>query len=480
MDKGRKHLLSKNRSRFFTKKTLLIPTIFLLLALLPTTQVLAVSTSSSSTDSSSNYYVNPLNYFVAPTAAGLAAAEGMSNTCTTGSGLILHCYTPQLMQNAYNFTGAYGLLGGYANAGAGQTIVIFDAYGSPSITSDLQTFDGTFNLPSANLNIVCPQGCPVFNSSSSVEVSWALETTLDVEYSHAMAPAATIILVVAQSSTQVDLYKAEQSAFLGSFGNIWSQSFGTYGCTDASRLSKSAFMANEQLYQAAATASVTLIASAGDYGAQDGCRTPSPAFPSVSPYVLAVGGTHLNINGRGGYMSEKVWNDQEDQFLTRQGANLRLATGGAPLSDAYYPLPSYQSGISLTPVTCRARPSTCNQGTPFSPTGRTTADVSYNADIDGGVLVYWSTVGAGFYIVGGTSAGSPQWAAVIALANQYHSTSLGFVNPILYSLAGTSAFHDVTNGTNSFEPGLGFAATAGYDAPTGLGSPNVGILIHNI
>ena len=450
------------------------------MALLPTSQALAVSTSLSPTDSGPNYIVSPLSYFVASTPAALAQAEGMSNACTTGSGLILHCYTPQLMQTAYNFTGAYGLLGGYANAGAGQTIVIFDAYGNPSIASDLAVFDGAFNLPSANLNIICPQGCPTFNSSSSVEVSWALETTLDVEYSHAMAPAATIDLVIAQSSSQGALYKAEQSALLGSLGHIWSQSFGTNGCTDAAKLSKSAFAANEQLYQAAATASVTLIASAGDDGAQEGCRTPSPPFPSVSPYVLAIGGTHLNINGKGVYQSESAWNDQEDTFLTRQGANIPYATGGAPLADAFYPLPSYQSGISVTPVTCRARPSTCTQGTPYSPTGRTTTDVSYNADIDGGVLVYWSTVSAGFYIVGGTSAGSPQWAAVIALANQYHSTNLGFVNPLLYSLAGTSAFHDVATGTNSLEPGLGFAATAGYDAPTGLGSPNVGILIGDI
>ena len=96
----------------------------------------------------------------------------------------------------------------------------------------------------------------------------------------------------------------------------------------------------------------------------------------------------------------------------------------------------------------------------------------FDADIDGGVLTYMSVLSneTGFSISGGTSCGSPQWARIIALADQLHSTDLGFVNSKLYALEGSSAFHDIAIGTNSVEPGCtGFAATPGYDAPTGLG-----------
>lgn len=427
----------------------------------------------ASTSNSIVYQANPPRQFVASSPAGLPSAQ--SDVCNVGT-FNLHCYTPQMIQQAYDFTGAYKLVGGEANAGAGITIVIVDAYGSPTIAHDLQVFDSTFGLPSAKLNIICPQGCPTFNPASANEVGWSFETTLDVEYSHAMAPAATIDLVVASTNFGNAINNAEQYALDNSLGQIWSQSFGAPECAFSG--DNSQFQQSQQIYTAASSVGVTLIASAGDSGAQEGCPSPSALYPSSSPLNLAVGGTHLNISPSGSYKSENAWNDEDDTYLLNQGVSFPYATGGAP--SVFFSLPSYQRGISLVPYSCSgSTPSTCSAGKSFTPGTRTTSDVSYDADLDGGVLAYWSAIPsqAGFYIFGGTSAGSPQWAAVIAIADEFHGTSLGDVHSLLYSLAGTTAFHDVRQGSNALEPGVGFLATAGYDAPTGLGSPNVGILV---
>jgi subtilase family serine protease len=417
--------------------------------------------------------MEPLSHFIY---VG-SSIDPLNDTCAIPGGT-LHCYTPAMIQKAYDFTGAYNLLGGYQNAGAGQTIVIIDGFGSPTIRHDLAVFDKIFDIPPAKLNIICPQGCPRFNYSSPDQVGWAGEVSLDVEYSHAMAPAATIDLVVAKSGANLYILQAEEAAFKMNLGNIWSQSLGGNACP--SKLGPN-LVQNEQLYQQAVTRGITLIASSGDSGAYPS-SCPNEMFPASSPYNLAVGGSHLNIKGDGTYVSESVWNDQEDTYLLSQGlVFVGYATGGQPTPS--FPLPAYQSGISITPVMCSgSTPSTCTDGIPYTPNDRTSSDVAFDADIDGGVLTYQSTLAneTGFSVAGGTSCGSPQWAGIVALANQLHSTDLGFVNAKLYALQGTRAFHDITEGTNAVEPGTGFAATPGYDAPTGLGSPDVAILIQDL
>jgi subtilase family serine protease len=140
-------------------------------------------------------------------------------------------------------------------------------------------------------------------------------------------------------------------------------------------------------------------------------------------------------------------------------------TGGAP--SLFFSVPSYQSGLNLS--------------------SRTTPDVSYEAAIHGGVLVANSTViGAPtFFIVGGTSVGTPQWAGIIALANQLAGKSLGFLNPAIYQLAQSAAysndFHDITIGNNQM-PGTspGFNAGVGWDDATGWGTPNVSNLLPDL
>ena len=454
------------------KRILILPTLLLMIVLLVGRgAVPSVQTQSTAVAADSMHPASSLHYFVSSSASGFAK----SNVCQVSGGLLLHCYTPGMMQRAYNFVGAYALTGGEHLAGNGVTIVIIDAFGSPTIMHDLGVFDSTFNLPRANLNIVCPQGCPVFNSSDSNQIGWSFETTLDVEYSHAMAPGATIELVVAKTNSNPDVLAAEQVAFQIGLGQIWSQSFGNRNC----HLDSSSFAGYESLYQQAKAAGVTVLASSGDSDAQNGCANHTQAsYPAASVFNLAIGGTHLNILPNGMYLSETTWNDQEDPFLLIQGVSIPIGTGGAPSN--VYPVPAFQSGLTITPYNCLGSlQSTCAQGLPTATTTRTTSDVSYDADIDGGVLAYWSVIPnqAGFYIFGGTSAGSPQWAAVVAIADQLHGSPLGWLNAKLYKLSGTSALNDVTQGSNSMEPGMGYLASTGYDAPTGVGTPNVGILV---
>ena len=417
---------------------------------------------------------------------------------------VLQCYTPQEVQEGYNYVSAYSAVGGYANAGAGQTIVIFDAFGDPTVASDLATFDATFGLPAANLNVICPVGCPTLDLTGDTalsldEIGWTQEITLDTQYSHAMAPAATIDLVVAQSDNNNDMLVAEQYALSHHLGTIWSQSFGSPECTFTPGPSQPWFQGNNWVYEQAARQGITMFASAGDLGAQEGCPTPSANYPADNPNNIAVAGTYLDLSFAPGatvssplesapasYGYETTWNDFENATLASYGLIFGV-TGGAP--SQYFPAPFYQMIQKITPYTCTgATPSTCAAGVPYHPFGKVAADVAYDAGVDGGVLGYYSAAPAvtpsGYYIFGGTSAGSPQWAAITAIADQIHHHAAGNFAPELYALAPLlywfGALHDIQVGSNALEPGVGFLATPGFDAASGLGTPNVGELVYLI
>jgi len=408
--------------------------------------------------------------------------------CRTGSGRRLICYGPSFIRKAYNFPPTSTL------DGTGQTILIVDAFGSPTIENDLALFDTVFGIPAPpSFIILCPDGCPTYNPRNTFhdEVGWAVETSLDVEYAHAMAPGANIVLVVASTSSGEAINSAEAKAIALYPGSIMSQSFGipeilVHG-------NNAQLLQAEKNYAAAQQAGITVLASAGDFGATNGFSTANALFPASDPLVLAVGGTEGNpytnpgtatlscpasttcsaglatftgpcssVNGiltspctPVGYGGEQVWNE----------AVFAAATGGAP--SLFFSVPSYQDGLGLS--------------------SRTTPDVSYNAAIHGGVLVANSSVlGVPvFFIVGGTSAGSPQWAAIIALANQAAGEHLGFLNPAIYKLAQSSAyatdFHDITVGNNQMTgTPVGFNAGTGWDDASGWGTPNVANLIPDL
>jgi len=450
----------------------------------------------------------------APVAAGVGAAVATSaavlhpgvravyvaptelRSSVPGSCGVLHCFTPEEIQQAYNYSPAYAAVGGYANAGKGQTIVIFDAFGDPNVTSDLAIFDSTFGLPSANLKVICPAGCPTLDLTGDTnlsldEIGWTQEITLDTQYAHAMAPAATIDLVVAASDSDSDMAFAEQYALNAHLGSIWSQSFGTPECTFTPGPSAPWFAENNLIFLRAALAGTTIFASAGDLGAQSGCVSPSADYPADNPFNIAVTGTTLNlsfspsatvpnplVSAPASYNYETTWNDFENPDLEPYGVVYGV-TGGAV--SAYFSAPFYQAIHKVTPYACSGgTPSTCSAGTPFHPSGKVSADVAYDAGVDGGVIGYYDAspaIPAGYYIFGGTSAGSPQWAAITAIADQIHHTSLGVFTPLLYLYAATPLLHDVTVGSNTVEPGAGYLSTPGWDAASGVGSPNVGRLV---
>ncbi len=397
------------------------------------------------------------------------------------------CYTPSFIRTAYNFP--------TNNNGSGQTILIVDAYGSPTIQNDLNTFDSAYHITgTGTFTILCPNGCPPFNPGDKLHnvVSWAIETSLDVEYAHAMAPDANIVLVVASSSSGNDINQAETKAIAQYPGSIISQSFGIPEALLHGNNGQ--IMQAHNNYVTATALGDTVLASAGDTGADFAFGFAMANFPASDPLTTAVTGTQgLPYNATGtlqpcnastqssagtctsglstytgpcvigrlvapsctpvGYGGEQVWN--EPLFSA--------ATGGA--QSLLFGVPSFQSGLGLSM--------------------RGMADVSYNAAIDGGVLVLVSVLG-GTFIVGGTSAGSPQWAGIVALINHARIANgdglLGYFNPILYGLTTkASDFHDITVGNNMLlgtHPG--YSATSGWDLASGWGTPNVANLVTDL
>lgn len=417
---------------------------------------LALSISVTSLNAQSFRYVtNPPHRFAFAAAAAKPAAFPTPSQCVAAYGFA--CYTPQLMHTAYNIpTGLDG---------TGQTIVIVDAYGSPTVRQDLQTFDAIFGLPDPVLNIIYPGGKPVFNPlQHHNEVSWAAETSLDVQWAHAIAPGATIDLVIAANNGGNVLNNAVRYAIDHRLGNVISLSWGSPEAVINGAGNNTQVMQAHQNFLAAKAANISVFVSSGDFGASNEYPTANAQYPASDPLVTSVGGTNLFMADSGAYQSEDVWNDT-DPSLCPFGCTAGVfgATGGAP--SKLFPAPAFQQALSGNSM-------------------RSTSDVAYNASVYTAVMVYLGFLGGsnnGLYFFGGTSEGSPQWAAITALANEANGAPLGYLNPSLYALAAGSSystnFHDVTVGQNAWFSEPGFPAKAGYDYPTGIGSPNVANLI---
>jgi subtilase family serine protease len=378
-------------------------------------------------------------------------------------GVLPHCYTPAALQAAYGVTPllAQGI------TGAGRTIGILDAYGSPTMAHDLHAFDQAFHLPDPAFTTVAPQGKPPFDPTNGDEVAWAGETTLDVEWAHAIAPRARIVLIIARSDADPDLLAATRWAVEHHVADDLSQSYG-----EAEDCAAPAYLrAQHQIFAQAVRAGITPIAAAGDSGAalpdcHDTGYHKAVSSPASDPYVLAVGGTRLLSPARGGERQETTWN------------NGLGATGGG--YSRVYSRPGYQNPISAAPM----------RGLP---------DVASDADPQTGVLVVWSSSGYGpdqSFTYGGTSAGAPVWAGIIALTAQRAGHGLGWVNLSLYAIVDPypgrvqpqvmrpiepPLLFDITTGTNTVTvPDAtggsltirGYAAAVGWDAVSGWGSPD--------
>jgi hypothetical protein len=387
--------------------------------------------------------------------AGAAAPSGAAAPASTT------VYTPAQIRAAYNLpalppTGASLTAAAAAALGAGQTIYVVDAYDDPNAFTDLNTFSTTFGLPtctrvtvsaSTALPLAYPgAGCQFVvaysNAAGTINATapayssgWSPEISLDVQWSHAIAPLARIVLLESASDSLNDLLGSVLLANQMGPGVV-SMSFGA---------AEGSWVPSADSYFAAP--GMSYLASTGDAGSQVN-------WPAVSNNVLAVGGTSLSFSGTGS-RSETAWSD----------------TGGG--ISAYESLPAYQSGVSI------------DGGGPLH--SRAVADVSFNADPNTGQYVVISAPGgtAAWYIYGGTSISSPQWAGVLALVNAARTSSglalLGDAHPSLYAQVAevpgnyAAAFDDITSGSD------GSCATCkagvGYDQATGWGTPNYSNLL---
>ena len=374
------------------------------------------------------------------------------------------CYSPQEMRKAY---GVDALIdAGFV--GKGETIVIIDSFGSPTIREDLKAFDKGYGLPDPpSFKILAPLGTVPFDPNNSTQVNWAFEATLDVEWAHAMAPGAAIVLMTSPVAETEGVQGLPQFLALEKYavdhqlGNVISQSWAATENTLFDAAGQEIVAQMEDFYKYASTQRVTVLASTGDSGSSnvklDGVTLypyPTVNYPSSSPWVTAVGGTSLYASTEGQYGYELVWNEQG-------GAG---AGGISQLFDEPdYQVASLPAGVSQQLGDKRGLP-----------------DVSYNADPYTGILIYLSFLGpanAGYYDIGGTSEGSPQWAGIVADLNQFAGQPLGFLNPALYAVGGLGQFgkygRDITLGGNSLNNVPGYYAGPGWDPASGWGTPNL-------
>jgi len=406
------------------------------------------------------------------------------------------CFTPTSMQNSYNLPPLYAA----GNEGQGVTIAIIDSFGNPNMASDLANFDTQMGLPHmcGEPGAACGAGIPTFthvfwNGKTQVKSpppgsngtglqnrdAWVVETALDVEWAHAMAPMANILNVTTNpAETQgvqgfPTMMNAEQFIVDNHQATVITQSFGAveegFGSTQSLLNLRHAFIS-------AAANGVTVLASSGDGGSANSPKTPvknpSPfPFPTVNwpasdPLVTGVGGTYLCTNAVTGIGVDNVNPPANCQNQPNREIGWIDAGGGF---SHVFATPSYQDSLPAgsTPIGSM-------RGVP---------DVAFQASSRTGPLVYATGGSAGgWFIVGGTSCSSPQFAGLVAIADQIAGHGLGQINPTLYQLASGpnygTYFYDVTTGNNQADPSIpGYPATTGWDPVTGLGTPNAATLV---
>jgi subtilase family serine protease len=413
---------------------------------------------------------------------GVFIPDGTAPTSKDCNGSIaIPCYSPEQMQQAFGLTSLYK----QGITGQGQTIVIIGAGNSPNVENDLHAFDKAYGLPDPpSFKILQPFGPPVPYVCTDGFDGLQVENTLDVEWSHAMAPGASIVLVIGANNERKHTPPPDENkcgldyleddvayALDNHLGNIISISYGGSelgGDTDTAQdkiYEQQEFDTGHAVFKRAAQEHVTVLASAGDAGATNGrdmnnptlfWNKPNISWPASDPYVLAVGGTTLTIQDDSGtYGSEQVWNDGTG------------AASGGGLSIEYKE-PSYQQSVpnqamfnGMRGIPDVSLPAEVNYSLYFSASEGAMGQVNPKWD-------HWD-------IIGGTSASSPSWAGIIALADQMAGQPLGFIQPGLYSLQGKD-MHDITTGNNTVPINKttvvqGYSAGPGYDLASGWGTP---------
>lgn len=494
---------------------------------------LAVAVTGSPTGADPAQSVLPLKHYsyLAPGDAFVPAGQaGPPIACQRPApsdgnvSFILHCMDPAQVRAAYG-------IDGISEQGEGQTIVLVDSFGSPTAAQDLDFFAQTFNMPKPDFEQVFPSGQPGYltgdgNSTGqgsgqngpSSAAGWAVEANLDVQWAYAIAPKAHIVLLATNNAeTQgVPGLPAMMSAIDWAIakypaGTVFSMSFGTDESAFAGAAAQQ-FAKFDETFKRGLAKGDTFLASSGDNGSLGVERShlqttvaPSPqvSYPNVSPYVTSVGGTQLQYNwtwapdpkapdipidAQGNRVPAWwAWTKGGNTEAVGNEPGFGLVTGGGDSN--VYPRPAYQNGVASVVGDHRGVP-----------------DLAWNMAINGGVLVYRTFFPdvygspASWFLVGGTSASSPQTAGLVALANQARAAAgkspIGNLNQAIYS-AGfdkSVAFKDVVSQTFGPQPSAtlhsnqvwditpgaplvldavpGHETTTGFDLTTGWGTPN--------
>lgn len=392
-----------------------------------------------------------------------ACSVGVNSTTSQTSGATSSqevygpaAFTPQQLRAAYGVTPLID----QGFTGKGQTVVIIVSYGSPTLQHDLDEFSQRFNLPHVTVDIRAPIGAVPFDSSDSEMTGWAGETSLDVETIHSIAPDAGIVVLTSPvdetegTAGLPEFRQLEEYAVQNHLGTIISQSWGASEVSLDTQAGRDEILQWDAFYREATTQEhITFVTGSGDNGVTDYktvdrqiSTIPTTSFPSDEPWVLSVGGTRLTANESGTAFKETAWNGSGGGFST------------------FNSMPSYQQSL---PSSVQSKLHG-HRGVP---------DVAASADPETGLVI---DVNGQYQVIGGTSASTPLWAGLAAIANQMAGHPLGFLNPALYKIGLSSMakidYHDITRGNNTYDQGdvhiPGYTASAGWDLVTGWGSPN--------
>jgi subtilase family serine protease len=419
---------------------------------------------------------------IRPSLVRLRRVPRMPTTAYCERAFKIACYTVAQVRRAFDLPPLYrrGI------TGKGETIVVVDSFGSPTVRRDLAVFDRASGLPPpAALTIIEPAGPVARYRADSSREGWAGETDMDVEYAHAIAPGARILLV--ETPTAEDegttgfpaIVKAEKYVVSHHLGAVISQSF---SATEESFARPQRLLRLRGAYKLAFRMGVTVLAASGDSGAADlqynGTTYflhPVTSWPDSDPLVTGVGGIQLHLNAAGRDVARPtVWNDSFSQqtleYITGSSADSPLAGGGG--RSVIFSRPAYQDSVANVVGTRRGVP-----------------DISMSGACDGAADMYQSFAGqpAGWYPACGTSEATPEFAGIVALADQVAGHSIGLINPYLYEMSHYRApgIVDITSGTNTvrFRQGgkwhtvAGFTARPGYSLATGVGTVDARLFV---
>jgi subtilase family serine protease len=427
------------------------------------------------------------------------------------------CFTPQAVRAAYN------LLPLYAQNldGRGQTIAIIDSYGSDTIAHDLHVYNQAFGLPPmcGEESVTCAPGMPTFShlelqgspatkappptshgTGLEDKAAWALEVSLDVETAHAIAPMANILLVTTPTAETLgvqgfpQMMAAEDYVVRNHLATVISQSFAS--AEDAFG-SKQSLLNLRYAFVDAAQNGVTVLGASGDGGTANTYKVPvkNPSlipyptveWPASDPLVTGVGGTYLCTDPNNNVARVADTSIPPSSCSAHPGdAEVGWTFSGGGFSRVF-PTPAYQNAL----------PAGSTIGTT-----RGVPDVAFQASAGTGGLVYITLppdgssglicsggvpCSTGWYDIGGTSLATPQWAGLVAIADQLNGGGLGPINTALYKIGADSTryandFYDIVDGNNGADaPQIpGYPATTGWDPVTGLGTPNAANLIPDL